>query len=180
MKIKSAVCYCFLSLFVLTSFRSLSDSYTYEDNDCSLQFPAKPKTDTIVKETQLGKLTIFVHVLKNEAGSADDNKIYQLVKTEYPMEELQHPTKKVAEGFFEGTISSSVKGVNGKLISTKDVLVDGNYGKEVIIDYSNDTKRIRMLACIAKSKMYAVATIAATDKSDNPNAKAFFSSFKIK
>lgn len=158
------------------------DWFKYDDKDCEILFPKIPVNDTIVRETSIGTVTFYRHILTSKEQKKDSTLAYELIKSEYPPTEteLKNPTKEIAESLFKGAISSSLKQVNGKLISEKEVDLGDYYGKEVKISFDNNTKLITMRCYLAKSKVYAIETISPLDKGINSSSTIFLSSFKIK
>ena len=170
-----------IAMVILFSFMSPSpDWYKYEDKNCAILFPKAPKNDTIVKETSIGKVTFYLHILKNGHAEEDSNTVYELLRMDYASNSLMNPTKKVTESLFDGVISSSLKQVNGKLLSEKNIAVNDYPGKEIRISFDKETKLITMRCYLAKAKVYTVEIVAPADKEINSNATTFFESFKIK
>ena len=80
--------FAIIAIFFLCSFMShLSDWYKFEDNDCSILFPDIPKNDTLTKESSVGKIKFYRHILKNEQTEEDSTIAYELLATEYPATE---------------------------------------------------------------------------------------------
>ena len=170
-----------ITLIILYSFFSPSfDWYKYEDKDCEILFPKVPKSDTIVKETSIGKVTFYLHILKFGPDEKDSNYVYELLKTDYASDDLMNPSKEITESLFKGVISSSLKRVNGKLLSEKQIGINGYPGTEFRISFDNDTRLITLKSYLAKSIVYGVETVAMTEKEINSNADKFFKSFNIK
>ena len=93
---------------------------------------------------------------------------------------MTNPTKEIAESLFTGAINSSVKQMNGKLTSQKDINIGSYYGKEAEITFDNNTKVIKMRCYLIKTRLYFVETVTLSDKKNNQHSTTFFESFKIK
>jgi hypothetical protein len=171
---------CSLAIFLYSFITPTFDWYKYQDKDCEILFPKAPKNDTIIKETSVGKIVYNLHILKGELTENDSNLVYELLETTYPSDDLLNATKEIAESAFEGAVNSSLKQLNGNLVSEKDINPGGYYGKEVKISFDKDTKLVRMRCYLAKGKFYVVETVTPSDKELNSSAVTFFESFKIK
>ena len=171
---------CALAILLYSFISPASEWYKYQDKDCEILFPKVPKNDTLAKETSSGKILYNRLILKNEKIESDSNIAYELVETVYPSDDFMNATKEIAESFFEGTVNSSLKQLNGNLASEEDITLGGYYGKDVKISFDKGTKIVRMRCYVAKGKIFILETVASSDKQRNSNAKAFFESFKIK
>ncbi|MGN6196915.1 MAG: hypothetical protein ACTHOB_18385 [Ginsengibacter sp.] len=156
------------------------DWYKYQDKDCQVSFPKIPKNDTLVKETAAGKLIVHRLILFNNRRVNDSNLVYELIESSYPSPGITDSSRQFAESVFKGAVNASLKQLNGRLVSEKDIRMGAFYGKDVTIKYDNDTKLARMKCYVAKEKMYAIETVAPFQKAINSNAETFFESFKIK
>jgi len=156
------------------------DWYKYQNKDCEILFPKLPKNDTVVKETAAGKLIAYLIILKNGQKVNDSNMVYQLAETIYPSPSVTDSSREFAEGVFKGVVNASLNQLKGRMLTEKDIRMSTYYGKEVTINFDNNTKLERMRCYVAKGKIYAVETVALSQKAINSNAEIFFRSFKIK
>lgn len=174
-----ALLFSFTLLIAAFSFQG--DWIKFETATSRISFPAAPKNDSTVKESAIGKLTLFTHMLEVSDKFTDSNLVYGLIETEYPKDYFDGKTDDAfLKGFFDGAINGALKSINGKLISQKDVSYKNVPGKEVSVDYGNGLAVITMRFYLQGIRMFAIQTISMTGKENNQNKQRFFDSFEIK
>lgn len=119
----------------------------------------------------------MVDVSKNEK---DENLTYGVITTEYPDTIIHSDKKELLPVFFRGSVDGAVKNVQGKLLTEKDITLDGFPGKEIDIDYRNGLAVIKMRSYLVKNKMFILQTITKTEKFPNKSLERFMSSFSLK
>lgn len=175
-----------ISMLLLISLGSLSRIqkwYKLEDAGFSISFPSQPKIDSTDVESPIGKLTAYTYMLENDENTTDSNLIYGFSKSQYPEKYFQQAAGSEAsfmKGVMDGFVNGAVKGVNGKLLTDKEVNLKGIPGREITVDYGNGTAIIRMILYLNKTKLFSIQTISYSGKENNSNAERFFKSLVIK
>ncbi len=163
-------------LFIHSSFIN-TDWILFKKINYSVLFPGNPSSDSSVKNTQIGDLTIINHLYETPENETDSNLVYGLSLTDYPPKYILQDSKPFIKGFFEGVVKGAVNGVKGKLIEEKDFTVKNYPGKELKIDYDNGTAIITMKIVLVKERVYMLQTIALPGQEVNTNATRFYNSF---
>lgn len=175
-----------LNLFVIIlsltifGFTVYEDWYIIDEIKFKISFPFEPKLDSVDVDSPVGKLRAYNYMLEMEEGSADSNLVYGFSKSKYPDKYNDQLGAGFSRGVLDGVVNGAVKGVNGKLISEKEIVLNKSTGREIIVDYGDGVAVIKMRFYLDKSDLYSVQTISITGKENNSNAEKFMESFMIK
>lgn len=167
-------------VFAIYSFTVIEDWYTIDDSKFKISFPLKPDFDSVDVDSPVGKLTAYNYMLEMGENSADSNLVYGFSKSRYPDKYYEQLGSSFSKGVLDGVINGAIKGVNGKLISEKEIVSGKAAGREIIVDYGNGVAVIKMRFYLDKTDLYCVQTIALTGKENNSNVSRFMDSFVIK
>jgi hypothetical protein len=165
------------AILIFNSSFSINEWVLFRKSNYSILFPGNPATDSSIKNTQIGDLTIINHIYETPENTADSNLVYGLSVTDYPPKFILQDSKPFIKGFFEGVVKGAVNGVAGKLIEEKDFAVKNYPGKELKIDYDNGTAIITMKILLVRERVYTLQTITLPGQEVNANATRFYSSF---
>ena len=178
MKKRNVFHFTTLVIIVLFNASFTSDDWVmFKKGNYSILFPGNPATDSSIKNTQIGDLTIVNHIYETPENIPDSNLVYGLSLTDYPPKYILQDSKTFIKGFFDSVVKGAVNGVKGKLIEEKDFSLKNYPGKELKIDYDNGTAIITMKIMLVKERVYALQTIALPGQEVNANAARFFNSF---
>ena len=168
-------------LLILTGFQSSDDWYTLTVTKGSYQvkFPSKPTPSTKKVDSDVGKLTLNLHILDLSKSNTSNNLIYMTNYSEYPSEEISSEKTELLDKFFNGATNGAVKNVKGELISTKKITYNGYPGRVIRIDFGNGLAVITMKMILVKNKTYMLQTITKTNQEPNDDLLKFMNSFKL-
>lgn len=165
----------------IVSFTVVTDNWVeFRLNGFSASFPKKPEADSQLISSVFGKLRMNSFMYDASADSTDENLVYGVMVTKYPDSLAKAAgSKAFINGFFDGAIKGSVNSVNGKLLSEKDIELDGYPGREIRIDFQNGLAVIRMRIYMVKKLMFTLQTISYTEKDGNKSMYRFLESFRL-
>jgi hypothetical protein len=166
--------------FVSVSFRSPADWLQFKSDGYSVLFPVKPTSDIKTIPSELGELKMNINMYDaSKSGKKDDNLVYMSMSTEYPESAIKSDMKEKLPILFRNAVDGSVKSVNGKLMSEKEIEIDGYPGREIKVDFKDGLAIINARYYLVKNRMYVVQTITFTDRFPNESQGRFISSFRL-
>jgi hypothetical protein len=173
----------FLSSILILSFicaiAQTAKWFLLSKQDFTIEFPKKPETTSQKQETALGKIVMDINMLETAEKDKDSNLVYGAISTEYPKGNFETEDKKRDDNVLEGAVEGAVNSTKGKLLSKKDISIDGFSGKEIRIDYQNGTAIIKMRTYLIKNKVIMTQAIYLPINENNANAERFFNSLKL-
>ena len=144
----------------------------------AVEFPKKPEVDSQAVPSAIGDLMLNTFMYEpSQAG--DDNLVYGIMLTKYPDSLIKSNDTVFTKTVFRNVIDGAAVKAGGKLLSEKEIALDGYPGREVRIDYQNGVAVIKMRMYMAKSTMYLIQTIAEPKKENNKSEVRFLNSFKL-
>lgn len=169
-----------LTLSILsTSFKD-SEWFNLKADGYEIAFPAQPKAQTNKVPSEIGELTMSMNIYDaSNTRSKDDNLVYLTNSTDYPAEAVSSDLTEKLPGIFRGAIDGAVRNVEGKLLSEKEISLNGFPGREFTVDFQSGMAIITARCYLVKNRMYIVQVITETKKAPNAAMKRFFESFKI-
>lgn len=175
---KTALLYllCCFSALVL---KAQTGWYTYQNQEIRIDFPKEPKITSQSVPTAVGDIEMKIASFDG-SKEGDINLAYVLISSIYPDSVVNSSKKEKLPGFFRSSIDGAVKNVNGKLISEKEIVLDGFPGRELKVDYGNGLAIISMRIYLVQNRAYFIQTISETGKEGNENALRFQHSFRLK
>lgn len=177
MKILSAF---FVFTFLFSEFATGQEKwFSYSTEYFSIDFPKKPDTSFQVVKSEIGDLRMDV-CMYEPVKDSDANYVYSVLTTTYPDSVINSDKKDLLEDFFRNAVDGAVKNVQGKLLTEKEISLEGYPGRECRIDFQQGLAVIKMRAFLVKNRMYIVQTITDPAKEMNPAAEQFHHSFRVK
>lgn len=134
------------------------------------------KTDTI--QTKLGPLIYHTFFFQSPDQTAD-NLFYMVSYCDYPTGTVHSDSVELVEAFFDATVEEAAFSINGKLIYSEPISMQGYPGRLWRVEYLNGQALIKTRAYLINNRYYAIQTVALKDKSLNQSTERFFSSFQI-
>lgn len=133
------------------------------------------KVDTV--ETQIGKLAYHTHFFQDDLQG--ENLFYMLSYCDYPEYTVHSDSTALLPDFFEATMESAAKSVNGDLLYADDFSYREYPGKVWRIDYLEGKALIKTRAYLIGRRYYALQTITLKDRSLNTASDKFLDSFRF-
>ena len=169
-----------LAGLVLMSWMPIEDWKTFKDYDgrFSVLVPGELEKRSTAIDTEIGTLTYhsFVYQSKDEEA---DNLVYMVSYCDYPEQTIHSDSTELIQSFFETTLESSVKSVEGELVYETDVTMDNFPGKHWRVNYNGDKATIKTKAYVVGRRYYSVQAITYKYKSLNPSMDKFLDSFRL-
>lgn len=162
-----------------TSFVLKADWFLLDEPSFSILFPKKPEAQVQSVKSAIGDLTMNINMYDGSKDN-DENFLYGIITTEYPDSLINSDKKEKLAAFFRGSVDGAVKNVQGKLLSEKDIEMNGFPGREARVDFQNGLAIILMRSYLVHNKMYILQTITETKKEGNASVLKFYNSFKLK
>lgn len=168
-----------LLITLLSAFTFANDWQLFETSDFQILYPKLPSSQTQTINSVIGDLKVTGHIYNASKDTTDANLTYGVLTTEYPDTLVHSDKKEILSNFFRSATDGAVKNVNGKLISEKEIELDGFPGRDIKIDLKGFAV-MRMKAFLVKNKLYMLQTITKTEKDGNQSVEKFMNSFKLK
>ena len=142
----------------------------YPNKEYSMAFsmPADPKPNTQTLDTKLGKITIQSYLLQ-QGGSA-----FMVMVNVYTDDVLQAVPAKVLAAGRDALVAHFT---NGKVVSEKEIAVDGNPG--IALDYTSDQYHGSYRAYLVGTRLYQLQSMAPTGTPLLPGTDHFMNSFRL-
>lgn len=153
--------------------------YTYDNGEVVIEFPKEPEFSSQQVETAIGKINMNI-ASYDGSSNGDANHAYVFISSVYPDSLINSSKKELLPEFFRKSIDGAVTNVNGKLLTEKEVVLDGFPGREVKVDYGNGLAVILMRMYLVKNRAYFIQTITETSKDGNEGVLRFHQSFNVK
>jgi hypothetical protein len=168
----------FAIIFIAGSFAFVIQNWvTVKSHGFITEFPRQPEVDSQILPSAAGNLTL--HTFMYEPSTADDNLVYGVILTKYPDSLINSGKEPLIKGIFRGAIDGAVKNTEGKLLSEKEIELEGHPGREVRIDYKSGVAIIKMRMYLVKSTMYVQQVIMELKKENNKTEQRFLNAFKL-
>lgn len=153
--------------------------FVSKESGFKILFPQKPEYTPQTIESEIGELTLNLYSYDASSAENDENIIYMVNYTAYPLEMVNSDNMETLDAFFTGAIEGAAKNVDGKILSEKKIMMGNIEGREVQIDYSNGEAIITMRVYLTKNKVYMAQVITETAKANNKSLQKFMNSFVI-
>ena len=167
-----------IMLLTATGF-TIAEWYKYETTYAQLDFPEKPNTTVQTVATTIGELPMEISMYEG-VPDKDDNHLYGFISSVYPDSLINSDKKELLPKFFRSSIDGAVNNVKGKLLTEKEIQMEGYPGRDVRIDYGDGIAILHIRVFLVKNRVMIIQTITPTSKENNPAAERFHKSFKIK
>jgi flagellar basal body-associated protein FliL len=139
----------------------------------SVDLPGTPKEQKSSQSTAAGNIDIYFYQLTTNSGAM----LYQVGYNDYPEGLIQAG----AEGqLLDAAMQGGVKAVNGKVVSEKNLTLNGFPGKEAKVSVTSPTTGefiIRIF--LVENRMYQLMSGGTSGKIDQTGMDRFLKSFKL-
>lgn len=172
--------FALLGIIALAGMSMTQDWVLFSAPQATVLFPKQTVLDSSVVDNGIMKLKFYVgkYMVKDTAN--DDNLLYAYVSTEFPDSSISSTQKDVIDSYFEGAVSSTVEKMNGQLLSEEKIELDGFPGRKIRVAMQNKQLMTTQYHWLVRNAGVIIQITHKADKEDNPNARRFFSSIKLK
>ena len=171
-------------LFVLMltmSFAVTGEWFLFEDKGWQIKFPVKPNPQTKTITSAVGDLKMDILMYDaSKVDAGDSNFVYMVITTDYPDSVFNSDRPANLPTFFKNCIDGAVKNVNGKLLSEKEIAMDGFPGREITVDFRNGLAIIKARCYLVRSKLCMIQTITKSANYPNAAMDRFMGSFILR
>ncbi len=130
-------------------------------------------------ETEIGTLTYHTFYFQEKEEKSADNLFYMVSYVDYPEGSIHSDSLELLPSFFETTIETAAKSVDGSLLYSSEINLFDYPGRLWRIDYLEEKVTIKTKGILANSRYYNIQTISLKGKNLNPMVDKFLDSFKI-
>jgi len=152
----------------------VSEEYGYK-----IEFPEEPVERPKVVNSEIGELKLNVFLYDASLRGKDDNLVYMVNYTEYPVDQIHSNNTEILPDLFRNSVEGVVMNVNGELLSEEEIQLGQYPGREIRIDYKNGMAIISMRIYLVENKMYMIQTITETKKEAKKSIDRFMDSFEL-
>lgn len=159
------------ALLALTGSVTAQDTpaeFKSEAGKFSILFPEKPAEQKRTADTPGGLIETHRYV------AAKDGVQYLVSHVDYPAATVKEAG---ADAILEATRDSLTETVKGKLLSDKKATLDGNPGREFVID--NEKQHYRVRQFLVTNRLYQVVNAGPKEKIATEPVEKFQASFKL-
>jgi hypothetical protein len=160
-------------------FMNQEGSFLLESNGFKMEFPKKPDYETQMLNSAAGELKMNIYTYDASKSGNDDNLLYGFIFTDYPDSLISSDKKEILSDFFRNSIAGSVNNVKGKLLSEKNIEINGFPGREIKVDYREGMAIIKTRIYLVKNRLYIIQTITETRNGSNKSIDKFMDSFRL-
>jgi hypothetical protein len=178
-KIKSTCLFVVLAS-ILLSFTSSEEWKIFETKQYEVLFPGKPTSQVKSVKTEIGEISMDIHMFDASKTGNDDNLVYGFITSDYPSDLVDHSNKELISNLFRSSIDGAVNNVKGTLLSETDIEINGHPGRAFKVDFNKGFAIINMRMYLVKNTMVMLQTITLTEKQANTSIDKFMNSFKLK
>jgi hypothetical protein len=179
---KLSIGFIVITITLIMGFIAPNEWYLLESKICgyTVKFPQMPKKSIQEVDSEIGKLKMEILMYDDALnGGKDDNKLYLVSYTEYPISKVNADNKQMLPGFYRKAIDGAVNNYHGKLLSEKAIELKGYSGREIVISFEEDKIIANMRLFLVKNKMYTLETMTEANKSSNLSINRFMNSFDL-
>jgi hypothetical protein len=147
--------------------------FSSQADQFSVIFPGTPVVQNKTEKTPLGDLRLKMYIDQSGASS------YTVMAMEIP-KAIRQSVAEDADSTLDGVADGFLKGSGGKLISQKEVMVDGFLGREIEASFLDGASKVRCQVVLTRERIFMVAVVAPAEEDVSAETKAYFGSFKLK
>lgn len=162
-----------LLVIFTTSCARKPQEFRSEAGRFSIMIPATPEESTQTMNTQAGKIDL--HMFTAEKGDVG----YIVGYSDYPEDVVKQSDP---ENMLDGSRNGAVSNVNGKLVLESKVSLDGNPGREIVIDAKTGAGQdatVKARIYLVGSRLYQVMVIGPKGQISSADMDEFLQSFKL-
>ncbi len=166
--------------FLLISWQSKPwIEYKSYEGKFTIQVPGGEMQEEVnVVKTYIGEITYHSFIYKTTSKDAD-NLVYLVSYCDYPKGTIHSDSLQLVEEFFDATVETAVKSVDGELLYVSDVSTKGFPGKHWRVDYKQGQGVIKTKSFLVQNRYYSIQTIMLKEKSLNASTERFMDSFRF-
>ncbi len=147
-------------------------TFTSDKGKFTVEMPATPKESTQSVDTALGKIELTLYTA--QVGTS----AYLATFSDYPDVMSKADPAKVLDGAMNGAVTN----VSGKILSSSDITINGNPGKEFsaegkITNPGDGSVRGRIY--LVKTRLYQLIVVGLKDQIPTADADRYLQSFKL-
>ncbi len=139
--------------------------------------PLSARVDSI--KTPIGQVGYHTFLYQPPEEERPQNLIYMVSYCDYPGAAVHSDSTGLLADFFQSTIEAATESVQGELVYSDEIRMEGFPGRLWRIDYLQGQAVIKTQAYLVKNRYYSVQTITVTELAINPSSEKFFSSFRF-
>ncbi len=167
----STFCSAFTLLPVWKEYKSYQGKF-------SISLPDGDFTEKIIPiKTALGDLeqhTFYFTPVRLDA----ENKFYQVTYIDYPEGTFHQDSTELRDLFYETSIDGAAQSVNGKVMYSENVALDGAKGKIWRIDYNKGNSIMKSKAFLIGNRFYTISVATQKARIRNLDMLKYLDSFK--
>lgn len=133
----------------------------------------------MVVKTELGPVKAYTFIFEDNGVDAS-NLGYTFAETAYSGKQYKGDKGRLTKRFLSGAVDGAVTNSRGKLISQKDISLQGYPGREVKISMQNGTVIATYRIYRKENQLVTIGTTAKPGREVNTDAEKFFSTFRFK
>ena len=173
-KISSLMLVCSILLAACGAASPSWQDFSSDAGKFTVSMPATPKETSQSVDTAAGKIDL--HLFTAQVGTS----AYLVSYSDYPADMMsQADPAKVLDGAMNGAVTN----VSGTILSSQDVTLDGNPGKDFTAD-GKITKpgdgSVRGRIYLVKNRLYQIIIVGLKDQIPAADADKYMQSFKLK
>lgn len=171
----------FLKLDLLTAQNSAAlDNWLFMDSDEFIfNVPDTPKYQVQPLVTELGTIDFNICYVESKLN-ADPNQLYTLGYSDYPINTIHSDSTASVDAFLQSSLDGALLNLNGKLLSKKEITMNGYKGLDFEISISDESIVDHFQTYLVKNRLYVLQVITLKDEKDNQWMEKFFNSFHLK
>ncbi len=167
----------FLTSFSLISVSENQNPETIEKQLTKSFFIKFPGTTTTTTQTSFSPLFGYLSITQETCET--DFGLYRINFAELPKDSLHKITNAELQNFIIGAFTSNVLNTNGKIISKKQIEIDGHWAFEGIGSIQDGEAFLHLKSVIIDNYYYQYFVIYAKDGENNQATNDFLNSFSI-
>lgn len=144
-----------------------------------VDFPQAPVAQSQDIATAVGTVVMDMNMVDLSKNTTSDNILYMVAYTAYPEEGRDYHDEALQNSMLDGTVSGAVKNINGKLVSSKNIVFNGYNARYAKISIYDNTIIISLKTILVNNKLYLLQIMTETSKQDNDNIAKFLNSFDL-
>jgi len=152
--------------------------FDYQEQDYMVLFPTTPKPVHQMVDTEMGTLEMKIFMCEM-LGAGQEEVVYAVSTTNYPMGVIHSSKTNVLEQFFRGAVDGAVSNIGGKLLSETKIELDGFEGRAIEINAQDGKMLVNMRMYLIGNCMYILQTLNELGKDKSLYINRFFDSFRV-
>lgn len=168
---------CLATLF---SFAVGEDWIAFTAPQATMLFPRQPTVDTATVHSGPMDLTFFVAKYQVKDTATDDNLMYSFVSTVIRDSSVSSDMPDLIDPYFKGAVSSTVEKMHGVLLTEEKVELEGFPGRKIRVAVQGKRFTTTQYHWLVRNSALVLQVMTKADKEDNPSARRFLGSIKLR